>query len=124
MHILESWDNFVGGYLGSIRDECMMEPYQIRYYQVGTGGVATGGHTVEGLSSTTSLVSPLTSEEYGNALASVNVVSGMLYSEASAAIGPQAFGKVGAAQGAVLSSLVSIILLDEETANGQLLDEV
>ena len=74
------------------------------------------------MSSTISLGSPLTNAEYGGGLRSVNVVSGMLYSEASAAVETQAFTKIQG-QGTVVSSLVTVIHLDEETANGQLIDE-
>ena len=89
-----------------VRDECTM-----------------GGISSLAVSSTVSLGNPLTESEYGGALRSVSITEGMLYSDASAAIERQAFGRIGG-QGPLVSSLVSIIHLDEETANGQLLDEV
>ena len=102
----------------AVRDACDISPYQIRYFQIGTGADA-----IDATSSVKSLVSPLTAPQYGNSLRSVDILSGILYSEASASIGPQTFVQF-ATQGVVGSSLVSVVYLDEETANGQLLNEV
>ena len=114
---VDSWYAMTNEDVLSWRNPCTIEPYQIRYFQIGTGGASSLA-----VSSTISLGSPLTNAEYGGGLRSVNVVSGMLYSEASAAVETQAFSKIQG-QGTVVSSLVTIIHLDEETANGQLIDE-
>ena len=102
-----------------VRNKCNISPYQLTHFQVGTG--ASG---VTETSAVVSLGSPLSDSEYGDHLRSVDITSGMLYLEEDIPFAEQDFitvknqGVLGA------SSLVSVIFLDEETANGQTIDEV
>ena len=43
MGVLEDWDNYKLGQEGedtATRNKCTIEPYQIRYFQIGTGGAS------------------------------------------------------------------------------------
>jgi hypothetical protein len=98
--------------------ECRMFHYQLSHFQVGQG--ASG---ITPTSSVVSLVAPLTVPGYGaNSLVSVNLESNTLWSEESIPIANQIFGKLQQ-QGVIGNKLVSLWLLDEETANNTTLDE-
>jgi hypothetical protein len=101
---------------------CDPRNYQITKFQVGKGGAATAG--VEGAEDpfTVSLGKPLTKEEYGTGQVSITTTSGGLYSEQGLMLDTQEFGNI-TMKSQVLSSLVHVWSLDEETANGQIIDE-
>lgn len=101
---------------------CNLYHYQTTRFQVGTGGSANEGDPGSELSSTVSLGQPLTKAQYGNTLRSVNVLSGDLFSEEGTLLDRQEFGVI-TTKSPVASSVVHVWSLDEETANGQLLDE-
>ena len=101
---------------------CNLYNYQTTRFQVGTGGSANEGEAGSEASSTVSLGQPLTKEQYGNSLMSVNIVSGHLFSEKDTLLDRQDFGLI-TGKSPVASSVVHVWSLDEETANGQLLDE-
>jgi hypothetical protein len=98
-------------------DPCKLEYYQISKFQVGTGANATSA-----VSSTVQLGDPLTKQEYGNSLMSVDVASAILYKEEDVPVAKQDFGTIKS-KGVVGSSITYTWSLDEETANGQLIDE-
>jgi hypothetical protein len=104
------------------QNPCHLYHYQTTRFQVGTGGSANEGEAGSEASSTVSLGQPLTKEQYGNSLMSVNIVSGHLFSEKDTLLDRQDFGLI-TGKSPVASSVVHIWSLDEETANGQLLDE-
>ena len=97
--------------------ECELNPYQITRFQVGTGASGTSA-----MSSTVQLGNPLTKQEYGNSLMSVKVASAILYKEEDVPVAKQDFGKIES-KGVVGDSIVYVWSLDEETANGQKIDE-
>ena len=107
---------------GYLNDPCNLHNYQTTRFQVGTGGSANEGEAGSEASSTVSLGQPLTKEQYGNSLMSVNIVSGHLFSEKDTLLDRQDFGLI-TGKSPVASSVVHVWSLDEETANGQLLDE-
>lgn len=104
------------------QNPCHLYHYQTTRFQVGTGGSANEGEPGSEASSTVSLGQPLTKEQYGNSLMSVNITSGHLYMEDNTLLGKQDFGLI-TGKSPVASSVVHVWSLDEETANGQLLDE-
>lgn len=104
------------------RPQCDLYHYQTSRFQVGTGASANGGDVGTEEASTVSLGQPLTLEEYGNSLMSVTVEAANLYSEENTRLDTQYFGLLKA-KSVVTSSLVHVWALDEETANGKLLDE-
>lgn len=112
--------------LGSAEEDegvpCSLYHYQTSRFQVGTGASANGGDVGTEEASTVSLGQPLVKSQYGNSLMSVKIVSGNLYSEEDTLLERQSFGKLQAIV-PVASSVVHIWALDEETANGTLLDE-
>ena len=130
MGVLDNYENFRRNKgqceVGSEREEegvpCSLYHYQTTRFQVGTGASANDGGVGTELSSTVSLGQALTKAEYGNSLMSVDIVSGNLYSAETTLLDTQDFGYIRK-KSPVTSSLVHIWVLDEETANGQLLDE-
>ena len=104
------------------RPQCDLYHYQITRFQVGTGGDGTGGDVGSEASSTVSLGQPLTKKKYGNSLKSVDISAGNLYSEENTFLEAQDFGLLRT-KSPVASSVVHLWSLDEETANGQLLNE-
>ena len=96
---------------------CDLKNYQILRFQVGTG--ATPGTAS---ASSVSLSRPLTVQEYGQALISIAPTSGILYKTEEEIVAQQDFCLVRE-QDIVGDALVTAWVLDEETANGQLLDE-
>ena len=101
----------------NVRDMCMVSPYQIRYFQVGDG--ASG---VSATSAVVSLGGPLTDKQWGGDLRNVDIVSAMLYANEDNIVDEQVFATINK-QGTTTSSLVNLFVLDEETANGKVLDE-
>lgn len=101
---------------------CSLVHYQISRFQVGTGADANGGDIGTEEASTVSLGQPLTKEQYGNSLISVNTVPGILYGGENTALANQDFGLI-TGKSIIGSSLVHVWSLDEQTANGQLLNE-
>jgi len=98
--------------------KCTMSHYQISKWQVGQG--ASG---VSPTSAVTTLVKPLTDVEYGGSLRSVSIQpQEWLFDAQDEKIEKQDFG-ILTQQGSVVSSLVSVWSLDEETANGTTIDE-
>ena len=104
------------------RDPCVVGHHLIGRFQVGTGAAANGGDIGTEEASTVSLGQPLTKAQYGNSLISVNVAPGILYSGENTALDNQDFGRL-TSKSVVGSSMVHVWSLDEETANGQTLDE-
>ena len=98
-------------------DPCKLAYYQIARFQVGTGASGTTA-----TSATVQLGNELTKQEYGNSLMSVNVASAILYKEEDVPVAKQDFGKIES-KGVVGDSIVYVWSLDEETANGQKIDE-
>ena len=103
----------------TVRDKCDIAPYQISYFQVGSG--ASGVPETSGVFS---LGSPLSDAQYGSIGRSVEPGAAMLYLTEGVPLTKQDFITI-ANQGVLgASSFVSVILLDEQTANGQTLNEV
>jgi len=97
---------------------CQMRHYQISRFQVGQGASAQPE-----LSSVKNLGLPLTNPEYGGQLRSVDIESkAWLWADDKVPVGLQDFGII-TQQGTLTSSLVTVWALDEETANGTLLNE-
>lgn len=96
---------------------CKLQDYQILRFQVGTGADAGTASA-----SSVSLSRPLTLEEYGQALISIAPTSGVLYKTETDIVAEQTFCRVRE-QDVLDSKLITAWVLDEETANGQLLDE-
>lgn len=96
---------------------CDVRDYQILRFQVGTGAILGTASA-----SSVSLSKPLTVQEYGDALISIVPTSGILYKTEDEVVGQQDFCRVRE-QDTVKDALVTAWVLDEETANGQLLDE-
>jgi len=101
---------------------CSLVHHQVSRFQVGTGAAANGGDVGTEEASTVSLGQPLTKAQYGDSLISVNIVPGILYSGENTALDNQDFGLL-TSKSVVGSSIVHVWSLDEETANGQTLDE-
>jgi len=101
---------------------CSLYNHQVTRFQVGTGAAANGGDIGTEEASTVSLGQPLTKAQYGNSLMSVNVTPGILYSGEKTALDNQDFGLL-TSKSVVGSSIVHVWSLDEETANGQTLNE-
>lgn len=101
---------------------CSLIHHQVTRFQVGTGAAANGGDVGTEEASTVSLGQPLTTAEYGTNLVSVNVTPGILYGGENTALANQDFGLL-TSKSVIGSSIVHIWSLDEETANGQILDE-
>lgn len=120
MGVIENYDRFRQQRTEGV--PCSLFHYQTSRFQVGTGGSANAGDPGGEVSSTVSLGQPLTKEQYGNSLMSVNIVSGHLYSEEKTLLDKQDFGLI-TGKSPVASSVVHVWSLDEETANGYLLDE-
>jgi len=100
--------------------KCEIWPYQISHMQVGTGA-----SSVVESSSVTILGAPLLRDKYGGLEKSIMLESTdhMIYAEEDIPIERQTLAAIGN-QGIVGSGLVSIIILDESTANGISLNEV
>ena len=97
---------------------CQMWHYQISRFQVGQGASAQPE-----TSAVTNLGLPLTNAQYGGLLRSVDVEKqAWLWADNKVPIGQQDFGIV-TQQGSLISSLVTVWALDEETANGTELNE-
>lgn len=96
---------------------CKLEHYLITRSQVGTGR-----DSVTPASTTVALGNPLTETEYGSVLRSIFTVTGDLYKTETEIIDRQTFIQIRT-QGVVDNSLVSVWVLDEETANGQTINE-
>lgn len=98
---------------------CRMVHYQISHFQVGQG--ASG---ITPASSVVSLVAPLESSEYGtNNLVSVGVEQNSLWQNENLMVDSgQIFGRIET-QGTLGNKLISLWLLDEETANNTVIDE-
>lgn len=99
---------------------CHIWPYQISHMQVGTGA-----SSVVESSSVTVLGAPLLRDEYGGLGKSIMLepTDHMIYAEEDVPIERQTLAAIGN-QGIVGSGLVSVIVLDESTANGTHLNEV
>jgi hypothetical protein len=102
-----------------VRDKCDISPYQIKYFQIGVGA-----SSVAETSSVYALGGPLTDAQYGGPSRSVKIVSGLLYIREDVPFEDQSFIEVENQGQLGTSSLVSIIHLDESTANGQSINEV
>ena len=87
----------------SVRDECDISSYQINHFQVGQGA-----SSVVEASSVISLGAPLTDEEYGGVLRSVNVTSATLYIREGVPFTDQDFVSITNQGQLGTSSLVSI----------------
>jgi len=105
--------------------KCRQWPYQISHMQVGTGASSIPGDVGEESSSVVVLGRPLTRKEYGGPGQSMLLEphDHMIYSDIDVPIERQTVAKVGN-QGVITSSLISVIVLDEQTANGQSINEV
>lgn len=105
--------------------QCHLWPYQLSHMQVGTGASSIPGDVGEETSSVVVLGRPLTREEYGGPAQSMLLEpeDHMIYSDIDVPIKEQTIAKVGN-QGIIGSGLVSVIVLDEQTANGQSINEV
>ena len=103
----------------SVRDECDISSYQINHFQVGQGA-----SSVVEASSVISLGAPLTDEEYGGVLRSVDVTSATLYIREGVPFTDQDFVSITNQGQLGTSSLVSVVFLDEQTANGTTINEV
>jgi hypothetical protein len=101
-------------------DECNVWPYQITHMQVGTGA-----SSVTESSSVVVLGNPLGRHQYGGVWKNTILEDEdhMIYSEENIELERQTVARIGH-QSVVGSSLVSVIVLDEETANGQDLNEI
>lgn len=101
-------------------DECNVWPYQITHMQVGTGA-----SSVTESSSVVILGNPLGRHQYGG-VGQTTILEDedhMIYSEEDTALERQTVARIGH-QSVVGTSLMSVIVLDEETANGHDLDEI
>jgi hypothetical protein len=104
---------------GSLVDKCALPPYLLSHFQVGVGA-----SSVTEASTVKLLGKPLTKEQYGPyGLISVNLDSHVIYSEEDIPLQKQSVIRYYA-QGVVGSGITSVIVMDEETANGQLLNEI
>lgn len=99
-------------------DACNLKHYQISKYQVGVGASGTTA-----TSSVVGLVSPLSYEDYGGDLKSVQLDTAALYSESNVMISEAETFGILSRTGKGTSSMTHIWLMDEETANGQRIDE-
>lgn len=96
---------------------CKLEHYLITRSQVGTGR-----DSVTAARTTVALGNPLTETEYGSVLRSIFTATGDLYQTETELLDTQTFIQIRT-QGVVDNSLVSLWVLDEETANGQTINE-
>ena len=102
-----------------VRDKCELGHFQISHFQVGSG--ASGVPETSGV---VSLGAPLSDAQYGSVGRSVDITSGILYEEEGIPLGVQDF-VILKNQGILgTSSLVSVVFLDEQTANGHTINEV
>jgi len=122
MHILESWDNFVreeSGKLDPLVDQCALPPYLLTHFQVGVGA-----SSVTEASTVKLLGKPLTEKQYGyHAARSVKINKYFVFQEEGVPLAEQWLSRYHN-QGVVGSGLVTILVLDEDTANGNLLNEI
>ena len=110
------WQNAAGA--KPVRNKCSISPYQITHFQVGVGASA-----VEETSAVVSLGSPLSLDQYGGQKRSVLVSKAMLYLKENVPLAQQYFVTIDNQGQLGTSSLVSVVFLDEDTANGQILNE-
>jgi len=103
----------------AVRLPCDISPYQINRFQVGTG--ASG---VTETSAVYALGAPLEDGKYGGSARSVDVENALLYLREDTPLEEQAFVKLERQGQLGTSSLVSVVFLDEQTANGIKIDEV
>ena len=105
------------------KNKCAAWPYQLTHFQIGTGADSIPDHDA---STITLLGAPLNREEYGGALNSADVeeTDHMIYAEETQPLERQTVAKIGAQGILDNSGFVSVIVLDEETANNQILNEV
>ena len=99
-------------------EACDLIHYQISKYQVGIGASGTTA-----TSSVVGLVSPLSYEDYGGGLKSVKLSKADLYSDSDVKISEDETFGVLERVGKSTSSITHIWLMDEETGNGQRIDE-
>ena len=102
-----------------VRDKCELGHFQISHFQVGSG--ASGVPETSGV---VSLGAPLSDAQYGNVGRSVDITSGILYEEEGIPLGVQDFVLIKNQGILGTSSLVSVVFLDEQTANGHTINEV
>ena len=102
-----------------VRSKCDISPYQISRMQIGQGA-----SSMPEASSVVSLGGPLTSTQYGDALRSVGLTKARLYANEETNLGVQTFIELESQGVLGTSSLVSVVILDENTANGTELDEI
>ena len=102
-----------------VRKPCDTSPYLITRFQVGQG--ASG---VTETSAVIALGSPLSREEYGGNMVSVSLASGTLYANEATPLEEQTFIAIENQGVLGTSSLVSVIHLDDSTANGSTINEV
>ncbi len=99
-------------------DACNLRFYQISRYQVGIG--ASG---ISATSSVVGLASPLKFQDYGGETKSVNITQASLYSDENVKVSTkETFGILNTI-GRSASSITNTWVMDEETANGQRIDE-
>ena len=108
-------------------DKCRMWPYHISHMQLGEGASSLKATYEDATlaSGITSLGQPLTRAQYGGPSKSIMLEDEdhWIYSNEGVKIAAQTVGVIGN-QGALVSGLVSVIVVDESTANGTVLDEV
>ena len=95
-----------------VRDKCELGHFQISHFQVGSG--ASGVPETSGV---VSLGAPLSDAQYGS-------VGRILYEEENIRVGAQDFVLLKNQGILGTSSLVSVVFLDEQTANGHTINEV
>jgi len=105
------------------RPKCDLYHYQTSRFQVGVGASANGGGVGTEEASTVSLGKPLSIAQYGKqSVRSIDVKRAALFSDEDTFLDFQEFAFLRS-KSVFSSSVVLIWSLDEETANGQLLNE-
>lgn len=103
--------------------KCNLYHYQTSRFQVGTGASANVGEPESESADTVSLGKPLSIPQYGNQkVRSIGLKRAALFSDENVLLDFQDFGFLRS-RSVLSSSIVHVWSLDEETANGQLLDE-